>query len=1284
MNDMLEFFVPSRARDLEDIEKIGLNQYHITESCEFDVHPRQQLDDLTRLFDCLHREKSPTALFSKPELFAVLFSYIKALENSETTHLVTKQARHKICHEVSERLKKLLQVCVTYFRKKADGGINDGLVLCLRSTVKMYVFILCNVLLSCAPALEDDENISSSSQRSIRKRRRARSEQESGIGEDSSGVDQDGRELALTALIDVCSHDLITLWAGNIEESMLNLMLRMLLHMITQKANVQNDAQSVSGAIAVLLLKVSAHIVNRETVEPSDFVSPMIELALKTESAAQFLIRFVSEAESEDIMGDASNKIITALIEGMAAASLHDVSNDAIAAKNTALFFSEVARKCVSVTIRMSDVIIQSINSESYEVRKSVITCIAEMIIQRYTGPTRSTEGEEELKDKYLNEMLFRIMDCNPFVRNHTVHMWERLVDARGVPKRFHLAITNAVVGRLEDRNYLVRDSALQVIASILRKNWFGHVLNCSLIKEKFEEASTAALKFFDSEETYKTCLDELKNTSRPTETQTNDLLQGKEEETTVRLPLSEEQSSALNRVIFYEKALEFVELMNKALTHATTLLDSRTERDTIEAIKLIVACNEYRIEGSEKAFLRVLVMIYEGEIKIQCAVRDAFVEVVFNAFTRSSSSSLMKNTASAQKLIAFLRGATEGDISAVDRIFSLIKTNPSLSRIISGQFMDAVWGIADGTLDHNASLTDRRTAMRLFSLLCKHDWRELRSRKENVVEFLRLDAVKDNVLLAYCLKSLESECQDPQFHPISAKLLPSENIILEQLVFHLCRRTTAINSWLILADSSINVIHALCEVPALIYTYVLDYIGKRIENDPNALTQLFFILGRTALKQLVAIDSAERLQLKKLDSEAMSRRQTNDLNNNGDADTMHKELGLGSHEYKRHAIQELAQRRKHAIMTEGSIWHRFSKDVVLTCQRKAEDFTNGILERVSAVMALSELMVVSDTFCEKNLDLLFNIVSDKRESWVVKTNTVIALGDLACVHPNLLGPYLKLPTTGFFKLLNDDDLRVRAVTIQVCSHLVLGEMLRIRDHLYTIIKLVADPDESIANNAMTFVQNLALKEKEKTGNLIPPLVAQLSQSVPSEKFQLAMRSLLERVEGDKPTESLIERLCQRFESYSERGKKKRQMARNLAFCLGELNYSTERPIKKITSETCYQQYKQWLRDEVVLDYFKNIASKAKKVGQRTGSERRDKGAIEEWEARMQADSRCVDGCDNDVRSVASNGCEEEAEPASRSSGDTSAGRRSTDERELPGVVPRKECKRRQQVTETD
>ncbi|KAG8344116.1 putative non SMC mitotic condensation complex subunit 1 putative condensation complex subunit 1 [Trypanosoma vivax] len=1244
MTELLEFFIPARARDLENCEKTGSNQYHISESCEFDVPPRQQLDDLTRLFDSLHREKYPTALFSKPELFSAIFSYVKAMESNETSYLVTREARHKICHEASERLKKLLQLIVSYFQRKSESTISDAQFVCMRSTVKMYVFILCNVLLSSAPSNEEDEIVPYPSQRSGRKRRRVKGEQEAGIGEDASGVDQDGREQALTSLIDMCSPDIKVLWDNSsIDETLLNLVLRMVFHMVTQKNNIQADGQSVSGALAVLLLRISSHFIERGLAEPSDFVSPMVELILKSEMSSLFFTRFIVEAEGEGTSAHARD-IITALIEGVAFASLHEVLGDAAAAKNIALFFSEVARKCVSVTTRLAEVIVQTIHSESYEVRKSVITCITEMVIQRYTGPNCSNEAEEEVRDKYLVEILYRVMDCNPFVRNHVLRMWEKLVDARAVPKRFRIAVTQAIVGRLEDKNYLVRDSALQVITCILRKNWFGSVLSYSLVRDKFNEAESTAKGFFDSEDSYKVCLEDVKKSYCPAKLRAAELLREDEENINTSVSISEEQNAALNRVVFYENALEFSVLIGEALGYAVALLNSRTERDAMEAIKLIVACNEFRVEDSEKAFLRVLVMVYEGEIKIQCAVRDAFVEIVFTAFSRSSISSLMRNAASAQKLIGFLKDAKEGDISAVDRVFNLIKSSPTLSRLISGQFMDAVWGIADGTLDNSASLVERRVAMRLFSILCRHNWHELKSRKDAIIEFLRSGATRDNTILAHCLESLEAECQDPHYQPIAVRLAPTEHILLEQLVFHLCRRTTTLPSWLVVANAAVNAIHSLCEVPGVLYAYVLDTLGHRVGTDPNSLSQLFFVLGRTALKQLVAIDCAERHQLKRLDIESMSKRPVNEQVNIENADAMHKELGLGSHEYRRHAIQELAQRRKQSIMSEGSVWHRFSTDVVESCRKKAKEVASGGLERVCAIMALSELMIVSDVFCEQNLDLLFSVVSDRRESWVVKTNVVIALGDLACVHPNLLGPYLKLPTTGFFKLLSDSDVRVRAVTIQVCSHLILGEMLRIRDHLYIIVKLVADSNETIANNALTFVQNLALKEKEKTGNLIPPLVAQLSHLIPPEKFQLAVRSLLERVEGDKPTESLIERLCQRFEPYSERSKKKQQIARNLSFCLSELSYSTERSIKKITSEACYQQYKQWLRDGIVLEYFKGIATKAKKIGQRIGTDRRDKAAIEEWEVRMQVDSCSLEAAAGDAASVAS-GDEQEVQP---------------------------------------
>ncbi|CCW67828.1 unnamed protein product [Phytomonas sp. Hart1] len=850
------------------------------------------------------------------------------------------------------------------------------------------------------------------------------------------------------------------------------------------------------------------------------------------------------------------------------------------------------------------------------------------MILQRYTTSSLTSE-EGSKRNKYLNELLFRIMDVNSFVRNHTLHTWEKLTEAKAVPKRYHIALTEAVVGRLEDKNYLVRDSSMSLISCILRKNWFGHVLNFTLILSKLEESKAEVLtKFTNDESEVKKHFSFLRKEFRPTNEDLDDPLEANTEDgeeinegdNTSPDPktLENEQMAALSKVLFYENALCFVKLIGTALQYATTLLDSRTERDVFESIKLIVACSEFSLEASTKAFRKVLVMVFEGEVKVQLAVRDAFAEVVFASFNRLPGSTMTRASASAQRLISILNEASEGEISAVDRIFSLLKLNTTYTRFLSGPFIDAVWSVVEGAVTQEATMNNCRTAMRIYSLLSKYHWRDLRLRKGSILEFLESNVHKDNILLSYVFATLQCEALDPQFRPISSTENPKTHCVLKHLIVHLCRKTTAIASWMCLAKAALSAIHYLCDVPVAIYNYVLEYYVSCIDtrNDCNTKSQLLFLVGQTAFKQLVAVESVERQQLKAL--EELTKEPAS--NNSNDTDSMQKELGLGSYEFKRHTVHELAQKQRRAILSVGSIWHTVSKEVVSACgHEQSISAGDRPLERVCAVMTLCQLMIIDEDFCKEHLHVILSIASNKRESWIMKTNIVIALGDLACVHPNLLASYLSVPTTGLFKMLADDDKRVRAVTIQVCSHLVLGEMLRVRDHLYAIIRLVADPDETISSNAVTFVQNLAMREKEKIGNLIPPLVSQLSNLMPADKFQLAVRTLLERVEGDKPTDSLVERLCQSFEAFSERSIKKRQLARNLAFCLSELNYTTDRSIKRIMSEACYQQYRHWLRDPEVLQLFKSIAVKAKKSG-RVGAERRDKSAIEEWESRMLAD----------------------------------------------------------------
>lgn len=1211
----IEFYVPHNALDLDDPLKRSEGQYFIETVCVFDVPLQQQVDDLTRLFALLHHEKSPTAIFTKSEYFISLYGYVKGIitQNSEE---VNKLARHKICHEIAEKMKKLLQVCIIYLRKRDNANsTEDALPICLRSTLKMYCFIISTILSSTVP--KNDDKYDESTQKNSLKRKRKRTV-DSGFGEDNSGVDLDGRELALNSLIEMVSNEIAMLWpCGTIESTTLSLIFRMCLHMVTQKANISSEAQCISSALSLLLARILILMSSRNSIEVTDLTFPLVDVALKSESAVIFLCKLVSDIESDESSSDVCGNILSSIFESMCSAAIHEAPNDASAAKNISTFFSEVAKRSVSITQKFSNQIRSTIHSESYDIRKGVITAISELLIQKYSLAHQGIADDSE-RAKFYYEVLFRVMDVNLFVRNHTLHTLGKLIDSKAIPKSFYLLTTELVTGRLEDKSFLVRGGALSCVSNLLQKMWFGQVLNSTMVQKKYNESVALAEPYFTAEFSFRDAIDIYK-AQRAVQIGSETILDGKEELPNTSFCFSPEQAAVLAKVYFFDCAIKFIGLMKKAMHHATLLLDSKTERDVNESIQLVVGAASCRLDGCDRACLKMIVLAFHNEIRIQYAVRDAFAEIVFGCFfTKTNVPHQARVIASAQKLIQLLRGAREGEISAVERIFLLFKSSPNLSRYISTQFVDAIWNIVDGSFDGVVfSLEDRRTAIRIFSILSRFAARNVSDRRERILEFLNSDLYKDNMLITYVLKTLENEAAEMhQFSPIPISSDPLDTPVLSAILGHLCRRTNALPSWMCLANAGVNAIHSLCEVPVLVYTYILQYLQNCISRDETTKAQLCFLIGCTALKQLIAIETAEKMQIKVLEESGPC-----DMQFSTEDDKMQKDLGLSSIEFHRHAIQQLAQKRRMAILEKASLWAELSESVVIPSVIETSS-ENEKLQRVCAVVALCQLMIVSEKFCAEKLPLLFEILSKRSEFWVVKTNVVIALGDLACVYPNVLSPFLNSPNSGLFKLLKDDDLRVRAVTIQVCSHLVLSEMLRIKDHLFTIVKLVADSDKAIADNAITFIQNLAVKEKERTGNLIPPLVTKLS-GMPQDKFRIAMKTLLERVEGDKPTESLIDRICQRFESFQEKSKKKLVLAENLAFCLSELNILSERPLKKLMSEPCYQQYRLWLRKSSVLEYFKLIISKAKK-NFRGGSGNRDLSALEEWETRITMDSTAI------------------------------------------------------------
>lgn len=637
--------------------------------------------------------------------------------------------------------------------------------------------------------------------------------------------------------------------------------------------------------------------------------------------------------------------------------------------------------------------------------------------------------------------------------------------------------------------------------------------------------------------------------------------------------------------------------------------------------------------------------------------------------------------------------------------------------------------GTADPMMRLNRE-RERRVTMQLYALLVSTLPRDIQTRKPDLMDLIDRYS-NDNVFLAHVWDALSKEVRVPGFAPIDEGRLPipkdpNSHPLLQRALHHLCRPTANLGTWVVMAGSIINYVHSCYSVPSKIYTMVSSYLTASIigsytlsafgpqedgdsatpslpamakiitspHADQNRVGQLFFITGQSAIKHLVTIDNNEREQMRLIDdraraaplalpnaAETASPRGTARPSTRGasqiapaapaaDVDVMHKELGLASTAHQRYELQEAYQKAKNDMLANpSSLWAINSKLIATYLMAKgAEELTVGNpVVRISACTALTRLCIASEEFCAKHLRLLFTILSSKKEHWAVKTNTIIAMGDMLCVFPNTLEPYLELETTGFYALLSDPDVRVRSITVQVCTFLILNDMLKVRDHLHTIMRLVADTDPTIAGNATQFIHHLAIKQKRNIGNLIPPLVPQLSCQMSQEHFQFAMRVLLDKVEGDKAIEGVVDKLCSRFSRYvdertkTQKANEQRLLARNLAFCIVEMDCSSERIMKRLMSESVYGKYKQWLRDSEVLASFQSLATKLlRRVGggPNGGTERRDRLAIEEWSQRLLVDASVLSPVAPLGPSRGGDGVEEDDDSHSSSDSDAEVGGR--------------------------
>ncbi|NXU03493.1 CND1 protein, partial [Buphagus erythrorhynchus] len=185
----------------------------------------------------------------------------------------------------------------------------------------------------------------------------------------------------------------------------------------------------------------------------------------------------------------------------------------------------------------------------------------------------------------------------------------------------------------------------------------------------------------------------------------------------------------------------------------------------------------------------------------------------------------------------------------------------------------------------------------------------------------------------------------------------------------------------------------------------------------------------------------------------------------------------------------------------------------------------------------------------------------------------------------------------------------VRQTAGLVMTHLILKDMVKVKGQVSEMATLLIDPEEAIVGVAQNFFGELANKGNA-VYNLLPEIISHLSDpnsGIEEESFHTIMRHLFSYITKDKQTESLVEKLCQRF-----RTARTERQYRDLSHCLALLPVS-DRGLHKLQDN--YDCFADKLQDLAVYNCFQTVLARFRRAGVKPET----KALAEELEQKLSA-----------------------------------------------------------------
>uniref|UniRef100_A0A674PH39 Condensin complex subunit 1 n=1 Tax=Takifugu rubripes TaxID=31033 RepID=A0A674PH39_TAKRU len=653
---------------------------------------------------------------------------------------------------------------------------------------------------------------------------------------------------------------------------------------------------------------------------------------------------------------------------------------------------------------------------------------------------------------------------------------------------------------------------------------------------------------------------------------------------------------------------------VERAISVINSMLYWKTTSVVQEAVQFCVTVREFSVANSVSGVRKMLPLVWSTDAAIKDAVVQAYRRLYLNPqgdTVRTKAQTLVDS------LSELMVDASLGTIQCLEEI-EFFGSGSSLQSTV----VQVLWERFTGKRE--TSGLNRRAAVLLLGMA-----REVvLSNLDTLCSVALGEKVTEDFLLArdaafticsitdHIRQSKTAPFRLPQDHQLFACLTQAvaEGVVMEDPY------------WQSFMEQAVRLIYFLAESPDQLCSrllqrstrLLLDQIAESSEpnKDPGpnqevsqesmncvCLAQLLALCGSVAFWQVSHLERSVSTELRRRRGET-EEREEKEKGPSGKAaneSAMEEDLGLigaSAEDTEAELIRKICETE---LLAEENLLCAFLPLLVKVCSSPGR-YSHPQLT-TAACLALSQYMMISPAACEENIRLMFTVL-ERSALPVVRANAIIALGDLIVRFPNILEPW----TQNLYARLSDEVPSVRQTAVTVLTQLVLKDVLKVKGHVSEVAVLLIDPEPHITSLALNFFNELATKDNA-IYNLLPDIISRLSdpaRGMTTEDFNTVMKSLFSYITKERQTESLVEKLCQRFRT----AKTERQWC-DLATSLSLLSMC-ERGFKKL--QECWECYSDKLTELGVYQPLLSIMVKL-----RRGAKPQFKAQVEEFEKRLTA-----------------------------------------------------------------